>query len=158
MGDSKEQELPVMNKEACLKECGDWIFIVELIEDMLANLTSHRKNMQTSVANNDHAKYAFEAHTAKGAAANLRLVAIESVSKQAEFIGKALAGQLKAEQKSELLKFLPSNDDATLLKSRPVWIEKLAKEQTRLENFLPEAKKLAAQTKPSADDDGGDDM
>lgn len=132
-------DLPVISPEDVLEQCGDWSFVVELLEDILKERDAYLESFMDAVDKNDHTKFHKQAHALKGAALNLHLPALSDASKRAEMLGKKLETD-------------PKNED--LLNMRLDLINELQSEYDRLENYIPEAKALAESGEQNGDMDG----
>ena len=127
--------LPVIEEDAAFEQCGEWSFIVELLNDILAEREARVEELQSAVQADDHTKLHKTAHAIKGAALNLHLPALVDVSKKSELLGKQL----------EL-----SKDDSRLLQCRQPLIAALQTEYDRLQHYIP-----TAQEKADAELEGG---
>jgi len=126
------EESPVISPEDALAQCGDWSFIVELLNDMLQEESTNLEGLKQAIATDNHKAYSEIAHGIKGAALNMHLPGLADVSKYAEFLGKDLLdGKINADKKEELLK------------QREPCVQALAHEYKRLAAFIPEAQQKA---------------
>jgi len=122
--------LPLIDAEHSLEQCGDWTFIAELLQDIVNEREERVAELEAAIETNDPEKFHKSAHAIKGAALNLFLPALVDVSKRTEALGK----QLEIEA---------SKNDQRLLASRQPLIQALLTEYQRIEEFIPEAQQLA---------------
>ena len=127
--------LPVIDEDAAFDQCQEWSFIVELLNDILAERDARVDELQSAADASDHTKFHKAAHAIKGAALNLHLPALVDVSKKSELLGKQL----------EI-----SKDDTRLLQCRQPLIAALQEEYDRLQEYIP-----TAQQKADAELEGG---
>ena len=127
--------LPVIDEDAAFEQCQEWGFIVELLNDILAERDERVEELQSALDASDHTKFHKAAHAIKGAALNLHLPALVDVSKKSELLGKQL----------EI-----SRDDSTLQQCRQPLVAALQAEYDRLQQYIP-----AAQLKADAELEGG---
>lgn len=122
--------LPVIDPDGALEQCGDWSFVVELLNDLLTEKPDILNGLSSALAASDHVAFHKTAHALKGAALNLHLPALSDVSKKAELLGKALE---------------KTPSDAVMLPHRAVLLHRLQSEYARLEAMLPELQLKAQQ-------------
>lgn len=134
---SERPAQPVIDEEGVLEQCGDWAFVVELLDDILNDKDQMVDDLQSAVDSNDHVKFYKTAHALKGAALNLHLPGIVDVSKAAEMLGKELEKQ--------------GGTDQAMLDERQGHVDQLKVEYKRLEDYMPEARANA-----EAEGGGGD--
>lgn len=125
-----ESDLPVIDAESALEQCCDWSFVVELLDDVLAERETMAQQLVDAAQANDHTAYHKAAHALKGAALNLHLPALIDVSRKAELLGKQL-------------ELTPSHQD--LLDMRQLMVEHLQIEYGRLDESMPEMRQQAEQ-------------
>lgn len=133
--------LPVIDEDAAFEQCQEWSFIVELLNDTLAERDERVDELQASLEASDHTRFHKAAHAIKGAALNLHLPALVDVSKKSELLGKQLE---------------VSGDDTRLLECRRPLIAALQTEYDRLQEYIPAAQ-LKADEEAAGGGDGGDD-
>ena len=82
--------LPVIDEIASLEQCGDWMFIVELLLDILTEGHAALTALRAAWIFGDHSGFWRTAHAIKGSALNLHLPALTAVSQRAEELGRRL--------------------------------------------------------------------
>lgn len=133
-------------EDGCLEQCGDWAFVAELVQDVLADHQKTINDLKSALDADDHSvrrplsnrvphfpscvnqSFSKVAHSVKGAALNLHLTALAQASKTAEMLGKQL---------------VQTPTDAALLAQRQSSIDAMDHEYSRLQDLLPEIQALA---------------
>ena len=136
-------DLPIVDDAAALEQCQDWSFFVELIHDVLKDKEASLGKLHAFHSAQDWNAFQDEAHSLKGAALNLHLMALADITKKLELVGKQLM----------LTPTHPSYRDAC----QP-FLAHLRREYERLEAVLPEYRAKAeaeAVEGGGAGDEGG---
>ena len=118
----------VIDETAALEQCGDWMLVAELLQDILAEGQAGLSVLRAAQISDDQTRFWQTAHAIKSSALNLHLPALAEVSQRAEVFGRQM--EQGGRQQSDL---------------REALIEALKWELDQLRRYIPTAQERVRQ-------------
>jgi HPt (histidine-containing phosphotransfer) domain-containing protein len=128
--------MPVIDPEKSLEQCMEWEFVVELLNDILADEENIISQLNQAIQDNSNEHFHKAAHALKGAALNLHLPGLVDISRKTELLGKQLEDALKSG-------VVPQAQLADHQEHRKACVGHMQTEYKRLKDYMPEVNKLA---------------
>ena len=128
--------LPAVDIAASLQHCGDWAFLIELLQDTVHEGSILLHDLRAAADHNDHSNFYKAARKIKSAASPLHLPLLADASAKAEALGKLLVLR---------------GHDVDLLQCRDKLVETLELGYDQLEAYF-----LTAETKGNVETDANE--